>query len=283
MLSGTIQIQLLSSYLVLREKEVREEWERWSGSVCPVAYKKSIMVRFYQFGHSQMDPGVNGQHQRAISSDLIYGWEISLRLCVSLLVCVHSVTFTSLKELTVINISMPLCFCAHHSLSTVVVPHYHMCSPATHTQTRIYSLPSRLKSRLSLTKKPVALTGSVPIPFPCLPLCTGSKPVYSVTLIYHLHSYVGVYVGHIKVYLGIVITYIYILMLSLCVCVHLGHLVALCTEHAWASVNRSLTLCMLLHHLFVWGVGKGKSEGRGGWSNRLLILAAKLGKANLWT
>lgn len=67
------------------ERGVREK-ERWSGSVCPVAYKKSIIVCFYQFGLSQMDPGVNGHHQRAISSDLIYGWEIAL--CVFVTVCV---------------------------------------------------------------------------------------------------------------------------------------------------------------------------------------------------
>lgn len=57
----------------------------WALSVCP-AYKKSIMVCLYQFGLSQMDPGVNGHRQRAISSDLIYtaeGWQPCARACES--------------------------------------------------------------------------------------------------------------------------------------------------------------------------------------------------------
>lgn len=40
-----------------------------------------------------MDPGVNGQHQRAISSDLIYGWEIAP--CVGVIVCVQWVCIQS--------------------------------------------------------------------------------------------------------------------------------------------------------------------------------------------
>lgn len=44
--------------------------------------------------------------------------------------------------------------------------------------------PAGFKSRLSLTKEPVALTGSAPIPFPSLLLCPGSKPLYCMTFIY---------------------------------------------------------------------------------------------------
>lgn len=67
-----------------RRERIENEME-WALSVCP-AYKKSIMVCLYQFGLSQMDPGVNGHRQRAISSDLIYtaeGWQPCARACES--------------------------------------------------------------------------------------------------------------------------------------------------------------------------------------------------------
>lgn len=84
-------------------RECVRERERWSGSVCPVAYKKSIIAHFYQFGLSQMDPGVNRQHQRAISSDLIYDWEIAVCEIVRVSDSVHSIIYTPLIELTVVD------------------------------------------------------------------------------------------------------------------------------------------------------------------------------------
>lgn len=67
-----------------RRERIENEME-WALSV-RLAYKKSIMVCLYQFGLSQMDPGVNGHRQRAISSDLIYtaeGWQPHARACES--------------------------------------------------------------------------------------------------------------------------------------------------------------------------------------------------------
>lgn len=54
-------------------------------------------------------------------------------------------------------------------LSTAVLLHYSM-GYMPHTRTQTHDVPSRLKSWLSLTKKPAALTGPAPIPSrtPCL-------------------------------------------------------------------------------------------------------------------
>lgn len=128
-----------------------------------------------------------------------------------------------------------------------------MCYPATHTQTHhtyTYSLPSRLKSRLSLTKGPVALTGSLPIPF--LACCFVQAQIWfsmwCLSVIFTSYC-VGVCVCvNIKVYLSVgVIAHVHIwTFIVLCACLH----ACLCSPTqsrplftpSWGARHKPLTL-----------------------------------------
>ena len=92
-----------------RERE-REGVREMECAVCPVAYKKPIMVDLYQFVLTQMDPRINGQHQRAISWDLIYDCQI-----------------TWLWSQVCVGVCLWLCVCVCLCFVCVCVPLYFIC------------------------------------------------------------------------------------------------------------------------------------------------------------